>query len=338
MAIPQFFGTQGNTKNTESQRNLQALLGAGVPQANISAYQTGQKNRLGTGDATSIFNAWSPTTPATPTPATPMAYGTQYPAFQNNFDPNQYLPGIQQQAQSIYQPQLQALESLRQLGQTQAQTAKVSSEADFQKTLQQEVESINRRGAFFSGGAKQYETGLQEQHARDISSLTLQAQAADFQNIAQQAGLSAEQAKYIQDQLYNNQSSSYNRAWEQYQQQYGMYNDQRTFSEQQRQFNMNLQFDTLKYWEDLGMKKKDAQAAQQKYKYDVAQYGQEAAAKKAQLDITNAQGWRGLEIEQQRADKVDKPVNLQHVSKTDILGQTISGTFNPATGEYKWDE
>jgi cell division protein FtsX len=55
-------------------------------------------------------------------------------------------------------------------------------------------------------------------------------------------------------------------------------------------------------------------------------------------------GYGGTIYDEVPDNYVIKPTessSLQHVSKTvsDILGShTVTGTFNPATGEYKWDE
>jgi hypothetical protein len=159
--------------------------------------------------------------------------------------------------------------------------------------MQQEIEAINQRGAFFSGGATQYTTGLQEQHARDISSLALQAQAADFQNLAQQAGLTAEQTQYITNQLYSNQASAYERAWNQYTQEYAMYQDAQQLAEQRRQFEANLAFDKLRYASDLGLKKSQAKsdyaATMAKIAADQAEYSDKSRIQQYQYDTSQAQ-------------------------------------------------
>lgn len=289
-------------------------------------------DKIGSKESPGLING--PSTPSTPSTSVPTMYGTNYPAFQNTFDANQYLPSIQQQATSIYQPQLQALEALRGLGKSTYETSKVSTEADFKKRMQQEVESINSRGAFFSGGAIQNEQDLRSEHARNLQQLTLQYQSSDFQNLAQQAGLSAEQAQYIQDKLFNSENSAYNRAWNQYQFEYGAYSDQQSLEEQRRQFEANLAFDKLKYSKDLGLKKEAAQASLAQ-----AEASAKAAAEKSKV---SDQHWLAeYELKQERLglDKEkEKSANLQRVTKKDILGQTISGTFNPSTGEYRWDE
>jgi hypothetical protein len=139
----------------------------------------------------------------------------QAPKFQTgnesfSFDPNLYLPGIQQQAKAIYQPQVAQLEALRQLQGSQAETARIVTKEDFAKKMQGDIEAINQRGAFFSGGSinKQQETNTAEQRA--LGDITTSWNAANFSNIAQQAGLSASQAEYIQNQLSGAQGSAYN--------------------------------------------------------------------------------------------------------------------------------
>lgn len=127
------------------------------------------------------------------------------------WDPNQYLPEIQQTAESIYGPQRAQLEALRQVASATAVNTRMQTMDDFNSRMRQEVESINRRGAYFSGGAIQNEQNIRTEQARTLALQAMSAMAADFGNLAQQAGLSASQAEYIKDALFNQESSAYNR-------------------------------------------------------------------------------------------------------------------------------
>jgi len=150
------------------------------------------------------------------TPQTPTALPTyKAPTFSTgnesfSFDPNQYLPAIKQQAQAIYQPQMAQLEALRQLQASQAEQSRVVTKEDFAKQMNTELEQINQRGAFFSGGGLNKQQQTQTAQTRALGDITTQWNAANFANIAQQAGLNASQSEYIQNQLSGAQSSAYN--------------------------------------------------------------------------------------------------------------------------------
>ena len=153
------------------------------------------------------------------------------------FDPNQFLPGIQQQAQGVFAPQQAQLEAIRQLQSSQYQEATLQTEEQFAEQLKSEIESINARGAYFGGGAIEREGQLGDQKLRALNQLGLQAQAADFSNLAQQGILQAEESQFIQDRLYNAESGAYGRWSDQrnfsYQaalQEYQMYSSERDFA------------------------------------------------------------------------------------------------------------
>lgn len=135
------------------------------------------------------------------------------------FDPQKFLPGIKQQSESIYSPQQSQLQAIRLLQASQAQEQRVTTEEQFDKQLRSEVESINRRGAYFGGGAIEREQEIGDVKMRALQQLDLSASVADFSNLAQQGLLAAEESQFIQDRLYNAESSAY-----------GRWTDQRNFS------------------------------------------------------------------------------------------------------------
>lgn len=137
------------------------------------------------------------------------------------FDPMKYLPGIQQQADAIYSPQQAQLEAIRLLQGSQYEDQAITTNKEFDDTLRGEIESINNRGSYFSGGAIEREQDINDSKLRALNQLGLQAQAADFSNLAQQGILAAEEAQFIQDRLYNAESGAYAR-----------WTDQRNFSYQ----------------------------------------------------------------------------------------------------------
>lgn len=177
---------------------------------------------------------------------------------QYQFDPNQYLPQIQSTAESIYSPQQAQLEAIRQLQQLSYQDTKVQTEKDFQKRLKQEVEAMNRRGSYFSGGAILNEQDIRSRQESALTQLSLQNQAAQYSNYAQQAVLAAEKTQFIQDRLVNAENSAYARWTDQrnfslqaLQTQYQVYADQRNFArsvfESDRAYNLEVsKFNELK--------------------------------------------------------------------------------------------
>lgn len=204
--------------DTQSQANIQSLVTQGYSPTQINQYvgssgaQFGAK--LNPNEVGKLQGILGPTTGQQVQSGISSLASNQY-----QFDPNQYLPGIQGQADSIYSPQQAQLEAIRQLQSASYQDTKIQTEKDFAKRLQQETEAINRRGSYFSGGAIQNEQDIRGQQQSALTQLGLQSQAADFGNYAQQAQLAAEKTQFIQDKLYNAESSAYAR-----------WTDQRNFS------------------------------------------------------------------------------------------------------------
>lgn len=237
-------------------------------------------NKLTSGEATRALANFK----ATPTVGQQVQTGiAQLGSQQYQFDPNQYLPAIQGQAESIYSPQQAQLEAIRQLQQASYQDVKVQTEKDFQKRLQQEVEAVNARGAFFSGGAVQNEQDIRSSQQSAQTQLALQFAAGQYGNYAQQAALAAEKTQFIQDRLVNAESSAYARWTDQRNfslqaltTQYQVYAQERDFTrsvfESDRAYNMQV--------EQYDMQKKQFQ---QQYKIDQAQF--EMAKKEFDVDL-----------------------------------------------------
>jgi|GEM_PF-5094113 len=205
-------------------------------------------NKLTSGEATSLLTGFK----AKPSVGQQVQNGIATLGSQNyQFDPNQYLPGIQATADSVYSPQQAQLEAIRQLQQASYTDQKVQSEKDFAKRMQQEVESINRRGGFFSGGAVQNEQDLRSQFQSQEFQGQLQFAAAQYGNYAQQASLQAEKNQFIQDRLVNADNSAYSRWTDQRNfslqaltTQYQVYSQERDFTrsvfESDRSYNMDV--------------------------------------------------------------------------------------------------
>lgn len=216
----------------ESQANINSLLGQGYTQEQLSSFNYG--NKLNSNEMANFQAQFKPT----PSVGQTVQQGiSQLGGQQYQFDPNQYLPAIQGQAESIYSPQQAQLEAIRQLQQASAQDTRVQTEKDFAKKLSQEVEAINARGGFFQGGAIAREGEISDQKSSALLQLDLQAGAANYSNYAQQAMLAAEKTQFIQDRLVNSESSAYARWADQrnfslsaLQSQYQVYASERDFA------------------------------------------------------------------------------------------------------------
>jgi hypothetical protein len=237
-------------------------------------------NNLTSGEATSLLSGFQ----AAPNVGQQVQSGiAQLGSQQYQFDPNQYLPGIQNTANSIYSPQQAQLEAIRQLQQASASDTKIQTEKDFAKRLQQETEAINRRGAFFSGGAIQNEQDIRSQQASAIYQQDLQSSAAQYGNYAQQAQLAAEKTQFIQDKLTGAENSAYSRWTDQRNfslqaltTQYQVYSQERAFTrsifESDRSYNMDvtkLDMAEKQFKQQYAMDDKQFKMAQEKFNLDM---------------------------------------------------------------------
>lgn len=210
------------------------------------------------GRVTAGFQGWKPTGAATSTiPTLNDLAGQQY-----QFDPNKYLPGIQQTASSIYDPQRAQIQALQGLQTSQTEQARVRTKEDFAARLTQEKEAINARGAFFGGGALNRESNVGRDESYALQDINFQDQAAQAGFLAQQAGLSAAQAEYIQQKLSGAENSAYSR-----------FNDERGFKlnlqqANQDQANADRQFneDVRRYGLDYALEKKRVKIAEKNAK------------------------------------------------------------------------
>ncbi len=126
------------------------------------------------------------------------------------FDPNKYLPGIQQEAASIYDPKVAQLNAVRELNTTQQQQDEIVNREQLATRLTSEIEAINRRGAFFSGGALNKETSIRTEFDRNLASTKNMYQQKDLSILGDIGTLKTQEAQYVRDLLTNVQGSSYN--------------------------------------------------------------------------------------------------------------------------------
>ena len=225
--------------------NFKTLVGEGVNQDWLTEnFGTNIENKARAG----ITSAWSQ---ADPMGANQINQRLQDIGSQQfEFDPQKFLPGIQQTASSIYDPQRQQMQAYSDLQQSQTDQAKVTTREDFARLMTNEVEAINQRGAFFSGGALKAGEQLRTQEATQLGDITMQNQAAQAGFAAQQAGLSAAQAEYVQQKLSGASDSAYSKFQDNRnfmmglnQAQRNIFESDRSFAQDVKQFDMNYALD-----------------------------------------------------------------------------------------------
>ena len=256
------------------------------------------------------------------------------------FDPQQFLPGIQQQAQGVFAPQQAQLEAIRQLQSSQFQEQTLTTNEQFDTQLQSEIESINSRGAYFGGGAIQREGEIGDQKLRALNQLGLQAQAADFNNLAQQGLLQAEESQFIQDRLYNAEAGAYarwsdNRAFS-YQaalQQYSMYTNERDFA--RGVFESDRTFDQTERTNDENQRRFELE-------YDMTSQEFEQAKRTWDIDVEqkNLSYQQALEKFKAKNDTVDPlpgwgDFEASWTGATDDLGQGVSSQYGQGVSKQE---
>jgi len=128
-----------------------------------------------------------------------------------DWDPNQYLPGIQQQSSAIYDPRIAQNEALAGLAQSQAEEQRMRTKQEFDERMKAEIEAMNRRGAYFSGGAIRGEQDIRNEQMRLLQQQDLQARASQQEMLAQRGAIGYEQQQFEKGQLFDNEASGYNR-------------------------------------------------------------------------------------------------------------------------------
>jgi len=205
-------------------------------------------------------------------PLVPQQIPQQMPQQQGayNFDASQFLPGIQQTASSIYDPQKAQLQALQALGSSKTEQARITTKSDFAKELERNVEQINARGAFFGGGAIAQGQNITQRETTALGDLTMQDQANQAGFLSQQAQLGASQADYIQNKLSGAENSAYSR-----------FTDQRNFDQSSDQFAKEfglkveqLTNDQLQWTQQFAQNQKQFDL---QYKLDIDKFGQEVA-------------------------------------------------------------
>lgn len=321
----------------DNPQALQQIQQAGVPTEWLDQFRGQRKGVLGGSnldpqDVSRVINAYGAQKTGNIQNQIANLSSQQY-----QFDPNQFLPGIQQQAESIYTPQQAQLEAIRQLQQLQYEDVKVQTEQDFEKRMTQEVEAINRRGGFFSGGAIQNEQNLRSDQARAMNQLSLQSSAAQYTNYAQQAALQAEKTQFVQDRLMNAESGAYARWQDQrnfsmqsLQTQYQIYSQERDFArnvfESDRAFKQGqdqLEMQKKQFKQQYSMNDKEFKMAQEEFNMDIKMKGLSYESALAKFKKSSAMTNYGiLGADENGNDKVE-----QH--RSTFRGRTKIESYTP---------
>lgn len=133
--------------------------------------------------------------------------GSSLPSF--SFDASKYLPGIEATASSIFDPQIQTLGVNKQILDRETEGKKATTKAEFAAKLRDTVESINRRGGFFSGGAIKNENNLAEGEAGALAGLDLENLRGTSELQGKAGDIYGKKTQYMTDQLEGKQSFAY---------------------------------------------------------------------------------------------------------------------------------
>lgn len=162
------------------------------------------------------------------------------------FDSSKLVPTYQAEAASIYNPQVQQIQGLQALTKSQAEDAKVKTKDEFAQLLKREQENINRRGAFFSGGAIDQENRIGAQEGGALRDIGYQEQQANLQYQGTLSEIAQAQKDYVSSKVEGAYSSAYKafqdkiaNQMNQYQLELGQYNTDRAFNQSKIESDRN---------------------------------------------------------------------------------------------------
>lgn len=125
------------------------------------------------------------------------------------FDSSKLVPQYQAEANALYQPQLEQIKALRGITTSQAEDAKVKTNDDFAQLLKRETENINRRGAFFSGGAIDQENRIGAEQGRALRDINNNLQIANIDYSGKEATIGQGIKDYVSSKVEGAYSSAY---------------------------------------------------------------------------------------------------------------------------------
>lgn len=189
------------------------------------------------------------------------------------WDPNEFLPGVQEQSSAIYDPRQQQLEALRKLQESKYEEQRARTKEEYAQRMQAEEEAINRRGAWFSGGAIRNEQDIRNEQMRLLNQQDLQNQASRGELLAQQGALGYEQSQFEKNALFDSEASAYNR-----------FTDQRAFDymyeSNERQYATQAlmgAIDSFNLRNNFGLNVGQFKLAQDQFKEDARRWDEEFA-------------------------------------------------------------
>ena len=152
------------------------------------------------------------------------------------FSSSKLVPQYTAEAASIYNPQVKQIEGLQALTKAQSEDAKVKTKDEFAQLLKREQENINRRGAFFSGGAIDQENRIGAQEGGALRDIGFQEQSANLQYQGTLSEIAQAQKDYVSSKVEGAYSSAYKtfqdqiaNQMNQYQLELGQYNQDRQY-------------------------------------------------------------------------------------------------------------
>lgn len=214
--------------------------------------------------------------------------------------------GAVQQAQKdvapIYQPQQAQLDVLREMGNIRAEDTRVQTQKDFDTRMQKEVEAINRRGAFFSGGAIRKEQDIRESQDRAMRQVNLSSMAQDLDLLTQKGVLGAQEAQAVMQRASESESSAYNRWRDTRDFTFKVdseidkrVRDDRDYSRQVFESDRGFEFDVKKFKSYYELDKKKFGLMKDKFKFDKKKYGDQYALSQARYSASQSKaGKRGV--------------------------------------------
>lgn len=127
------------------------------------------------------------------------------------FDSKGATKAYAQQASQIYDPQIAQINAMRSLSRSDLGRAEVTNRKELGQRLTSEIESINKRGAFFSGGALTRESNIRDTYDQNLADTRSQFQMKDLGYQGQQGQLLTDKSNYIQNMVSGASNSAYSR-------------------------------------------------------------------------------------------------------------------------------
>jgi hypothetical protein len=277
MAIGTKWLTKQGKKGVKTQVSLGSLLSAGVDASTIGRYVAEQRgaqddptkrNYHGSIDTKEELAGILKMQEEAGPNRFEQLRGKEY-----QWDPDKFLPGIKEQSSAIYDPRQQQLEALSKLQESKYEEQRARTKEEYAQRMQAEEEAINRRGAWFSGGAIRNEQDIRNEQMRLLNQQDLQNQASRGELLAQQGALGYEQSQFEKSALFDSEASAYNRFTNQRAYDYMFETNERDYATQAL---MGI-VDGHKFQQDFGMGVAQLKLAQDRFKEDTRRWNKDFA-------------------------------------------------------------